>query len=270
MISISRLTKSFNKKFGKKQEVKGTISPIPTVVAVPVVAPATQPIVPKVTPAPIITENTMTQLVTAANLRQIFTTTPLSTLELFVDPINKYCTEHDINTRNRMASFLSQVGHESAGFTTLKENLNYSKDALLRVFPKYFKSEALAERYARNPSAIGSRVYANRMGNGPESSGDGFKHRGFGAIQLTGKQNQSRFAFWIKKTLDDAIEYLQTPEGAILGAIWFWETNNLNAIADKGEAGVTELTRRINGGTNGLADRLTKFKKSYKLLDHLP
>lgn len=212
----------------------------------------------------------MTELITAAKLRQIFPQTPLSTLELFVGPINTYCTKHEINTRNRMASFLSQVGHESAGFKALKENLNYSKDALLRVFPKYFKSAALAERYARNPVAIGSRVYANRMGNGPESSGDGYKHRGFGAIQLTGKQNQSRFAFWIKKTLDDAIAYLQTPEGAILGAIWFWEVNDLNKIADKGEAGVTEMTRRINGGTNGLSDRLTKFKKAYKLLDHLP
>ncbi len=210
----------------------------------------------------------MTPLVNVDILRQIFPTTSRATLETYVDPINKYCEAYEINTKLRLAAFLAQTGHESAGFTAVRENLNYSADALRKTFPKYFPSDALAAQYARNPKAIGSRVYANRMGNGPESSGDGYKHRGFGAIQLTGKTNQSKFAFWVKKSLDDAIAYLQTPEGAILGAIWFWtQAHNLNAFADQGEAGFLGLTKAINGGTNGYQDRLAKYKKAIKILN---
>lgn len=264
MTLISKLTNIFGKK--KPQPVP-FVAPVVSIIPVAPVAPKPAPIAAP-PPTPAVVSATPT-LVTVAHLRQIFST-PQATLELFVGPINKYCNENGINTRNRLAMFLAQVGHESGGFTALKENLNYSSAALLRVFPKYFPTAALADQYAKKPKAIGSRVYANRMGNGNEASGDGFKHRGFGAIQLTGKQNQTKFAAWAKMSLDEAIVYLQTPEGAILGAIWFWEVNGLNALSDKGEAGVTPVTKRINGGTNGLTDRLTKFKKAYTILDQLP
>lgn len=189
-------------------------------------------------------------------------------------PANKYAAEwvaalnavlpkYEINTPRRLAVFLAQCGHESGSFTVMVENLNYSADALMRVFPKYF-TLAQAHQYARNPKAIGSRVYANRMGNGSEDSGDGYKHRGHGLIQLTGKDNHKAFADSVGMTLDDAMAYMQTKAGAVESACYFWKTRNLNALADT--QGVEDETKRINGGFNGLAERKALTIKAMKVL----
>lgn len=242
------------------QKPAAVVCPTPTPVA-PIAPVEVTPVAPIAAPKPVVR-----QLITAEQLKGIFPETPIATLARFVAPINELCNEYEINTKNRIAHFISQVGHESQGFAALKENLNYSTDGLLRVFKKYFATRALAEQYARKPKAIASRVYANRLGNGNEASGDGWKHRGFGAIQLTGKSNQTRFGNALGISVEEAIEYLQTPKGAIHGSVWFWKDNNLNTIADKGEAGVTLMTRRINGGSLGLAERLAKFKKAIKIV----
>lgn len=167
--------------------------------------------------------------------------------------------EYDINTTDRAAMFLAQCAHESAKFTVTKENLNYSSDALRRVFRKYFPNVEIATTYARNPERIANRVYANRMGNGDEKSGDGWKFRGRGFIQLTGKNNYTAFAHSVDEKLDSIVEYLDTFDGCVESACWFWKTNNLNAKADIGD--LEGCTRRINGGLNGFDDRLAWYKK---------
>lgn len=181
----------------------------------------------------------------------------------WVEALNAVLPKYGIDTPVRMAAFLGQCGHESMGFTVMLENLNYSADALMRVFGKYF-TLAQAHQYARNPKAIGSRVYANRMGNGSEDSGDGYKHRGHGLIQLTGKDNHKAFAASIGMTLDDAMAYMQTRAGAVESACYFWKTRKLNALADT--PGIEDETRRINGGLNGFADRKALFTKTLKVL----
>jgi putative chitinase len=154
-----------------------------------------------------------------------------------------------INTRLRLAAYFAQCDHESAGFTAVVENLNYSATALMSTFPRYFNDAQLAHRYARKPEMIANRVYANRMGNGDEASGDGWKYRGRGIIQLTGKNNYRAYSALALANPDIVAQ----PEHAVRSSIWFWTTNNLNALADAGD--FITLTRRINGGTNGLAHR---------------
>lgn len=173
----------------------------------------------------------------------------------------------NIHTPLRLAHFLAQCGHESAGFKATEENLNYSDKALRAVFGKYFTSDELAQEYARQPEKIANRVYANRMDNGDEESGDGWKYRGRGYIQLTGKHNYSKFNEVVE---DDVVE---TPELVkdkypLLSAAWFWSSNGLNRLADGGsdEETVTKITKRVNGGTIGLEDRLKHFKEYYQLL----
>jgi putative chitinase len=175
--------------------------------------------------------------------------------------------DYEINTPKRMAAFIAQCAHESAGFMILTENLNYKWQTLRKIFPKYFPTDALAQEYASKPNkqeAIANRVYANRMGNGPEESGDGFKYRGRGLIQLTGKQNYSWFAASLEISPEEATEYLGTFEGAAQSACWFWETNNLNQWADKGD--ILTLTKRINGGTIGLDDRIKHYEHALHVL----
>jgi putative chitinase len=173
--------------------------------------------------------------------------------------------KYEINTVDRVAGFLAQCGHESMGFTALKENLNYSAKALDAVFGKYFKRAGRdANAYARQPEKIANIVYANRMGNGSEASGDGWKYRGRGAIQLTGKDNYTSFAKSIDKSLDETIAYLETMDGAIESACWFWKSRKLNEYCDKRD--IVTLTKRINGGTNGLADRKAHYDKALKVL----
>jgi len=208
----------------------------------------------------------MSYTITAKQLDDICSSVGLSTVTPFVPALNAAFAKYNINTKNRAAAFIAQVGHESGEFVFTKENLNYSKDALLRTFKKYFPNAALAAQYERNPQAIANRVYANRMGNGDAASGDGWKFKGRGLIQLTGRSNYAAFAGSIGKNLDDTIAYLETVGGAVESAAWFWTKNGLNEIADGGEANFTKITQRINGGQNGAPHRLTLYKRALAVL----
>lgn len=170
--------------------------------------------------------------------------------------INAVLAKYDINTSLRASHFLAQVMHESAGFGVMTENLNYSADGLLKIFPKYFNAESAAS-HARNPQMIANRVYSNRLGNGDSASNDGWNYRGRGFIQLTGKDNYTKFAASIGKSLADTVKYLETVEGALASAAWFWKTKNINAKADADD--VTGVTKLVNGGTIGLDDRKHKL-----------
>ena len=172
----------------------------------------------------------------------------------------------NIETELRLAHFLSQCAHESAGFKAVSENLNYSAQGLKKVFPKYFPG-TLNESYARKPEKIASRVYGGRMGNGAEETREGFKFRGRGYIQLTGKNNYRRFSDFIGEDVVANPDLVAT-KYPLTSAGFFFDSNKLWSICDKGatDAVVTELTKRINGGTNGLADRIAHFKKFYNKL----
>ena len=172
-----------------------------------------------------------------------------------------------INTPLRLAHFLAQCGHESGGFKHVNENLNYSADGLKKIFPKYFAQAGLAESYARQPEKIASRVYGGRMGNGDESTKEGYKFRGRGYIQLTGKSNYSEFDKFVNEDILANPDLVAT-QYPLLSAAWFFHKNGLNAIADKGsdDATVTAVTKRVNGGTIGLPDRIKHFKEYYSLL----
>ena len=175
--------------------------------------------------------------------------------------------DYEINTPERIAAFLAQCAHESGGFSVLKENLNYRWQTLRKIFPKYFPSDELAQAYASQPNKqelIANLVYANRMGNGPPESGDGYRFCGRGLIQLTGRDNYSWFAASLDITVEAAAEYLETFEGAAQSACWFWETNNLNQWADRGD--ILTLTKKINGGTIGLEDRIAHYKHALDVL----
>jgi len=173
----------------------------------------------------------------------------------------------EINTPLRLAHFLAQCGHESGGFKATQENLNYSASGLKGIFAKYFKEAGLAEQYQRNPQKIASRVYGGRMGNGPESTGDGFKFRGRGYIQLTGKDNYTAFGRAINEDMTANPDKVAT-HYALLSAAWFFSKNGLHRMADEGASDlvVTKITKRVNGGTIGLPDRIKHFKEYYKLL----
>lgn len=172
--------------------------------------------------------------------------------------------KYEINTALRISHFLAQCLHESGGFTLLVENLNYSQQGLRKVFPKYFPDDNIAFKYARQPKWIGSRVYAGRMGNGSETSGEGYLYRGRGLIMTTGKSTYSecsKFLYGDERLLTQP-ELLETPEGAILSACWFWTKNNLNKIADSDN--IVKVTKVVNGGSIGAEDRqkwLAKCKK---------
>lgn len=172
--------------------------------------------------------------------------------------------DYKIDTLPRIAAFIAQCSHESADFKFIRENLNYRWSSLMRVFPKYFPTEELARRYANNPQAIASRVYADRMGNGPESSGEGWLYRGRGIIQITGKNNYLKIAEAFGLTLEEVPDFLETYDGAVLSACWFWDTNGLNRLADVSD--ITGMTRRLNGGTNGLADRIARYNRVFEIL----
>jgi putative chitinase len=163
-------------------------------------------------------------------------------------------------TKNRAVHFFAQCGHESGNFSTFSENLNYSEQGLLATFPKYFPNIGCTYGYTRNPEKIANKVYANRMGNGPENSGDGFKYRGRGAIQLTGKQNYQAFSDHIKNAEVMTNPDIVSTQLAFESALFFFEKNNLWSICDKGitKEVIETLTRKINGGTLGLDDRTSK------------
>ena len=173
----------------------------------------------------------------------------------------------EINTPLRLAHFLAQCGHESGGFRLTKENLNYSAKGLMGIFKKYFPTEAKANEYARKPEKIANLVYGGRMGNGPESSGDGAKFCGRGFIQLTGRDNYTAFGKSIGEDVT-ANPQVVAEKYALLSAAWFFNKNKLHIMADGGatDAVVTSITKRVNGGTIGLPDRIKHFKEYYSLL----
>jgi putative chitinase len=173
--------------------------------------------------------------------------------------------QYEINTQNRIAAFLAQCAHESGEFIFIKENLNYRWQSLRKHFSKYFSTDALAQQYEKQPEKIANRIYANRMGNGSEESGDGWRFCGRGLIQVTGRENYSWFAASIEISVEEASEYMETFEGAAQSACWFWESNNLNKWADRGD--ILTLTKLINGGTIGLADRIKYFEHSLHVLE---
>ena len=204
-------------------------------------------------------------MITQEQLKQLLPKNPYVTH--WHKALEQLFPDYEINTPQRMAAFIAQCAHESAGFTALVENLNYRWQSLRKVFPKYFPTDELAQDYANRPNkqeAIANKVYANRMGNGDEASGDGFKFCGRGLIQLTGRTNYTWFAASIGIGPEEAEEYLQTFEGAAQSACWFWETNNLNQWADKGD--ILTLTKRINGGTIGLDDRIKHYNHALHVL----
>jgi putative chitinase len=172
-----------------------------------------------------------------------------------------------INTPLRLAHFLAQCGHESGGFRATQENLNYSAKGLAGIFKKYFPTEAAAAPYARQPQKIASKVYGGRMGNGPESTGEGYKFRGRGYIQLTGKENYTAFGKSIGEDMTVNPDVVAS-KYALLSAAWFFSKNGLHKMADEGASDlvVTKITKRVNGGTIGLPDRIKHFKEYYHLL----
>lgn len=189
---------------------------------------------------------------------------PVTAVKYLTD-LNEQLPWHEINTPLRIAHFLAQVLHESALMSATSENLNYSEKALLQIFGKYF-SQADAAQFARRSEAIANRVYADRMGNGPESSGDGYRYRGRGLIQLTGRDNYERFAKWLKVPGVVDNPDLVATKYPVHSAVYYWDSRNLNALADRDD--IRAITYRINGGFNGLEDRrelLAKLKRGLKI-----
>lgn len=186
--------------------------------------------------------------------------------DIFIN-LDMCISKFEINNVLRLSHFLSQCMHESNNFKVLTENLNYSSDGLKKVFGKYFPGNT-SEQYARKPEKIASKVYANRMGNGSELSGDGYKFKGRGYIQLTGKNNYISFGKYINENVISNPDMICIPKYALMSAAWFWNTNGLNVMSDGGPTidVVTKVTKKINGGTIGLDDRWSKFQIIYNLL----
>ena len=173
----------------------------------------------------------------------------------------------ELNTPLRLAHFLAQAGHESGGFKAVNENLNYGAKGLLGIFKKYFPTEQKALLYERKPEKIANLVYGGRMGNGPEISGEGYKFRGRGYIQLTGKDNYTAFDAVVTENIIETPDLVAT-KYPLMSAAWFFHKNGLHKIADEGATDevVTKVTKRVNGGTIGLPDRIKHFKEYYNLL----
>ena len=182
-----------------------------------------------------------------------------------IDQIPDVITKFGFDTPVKLAHFLAQCGHESGGFKVVNENLNYGAKGLLGIFKKYFPDEAKAKLYERKPEKIANLVYGNRMGNGPETSGDGYKYRGRGYIQLTGKDNYTAFGKAINEDIAANPDLVAT-KYPLLSAAWFFHKNCIGKCKDASEATVTAVTKCVNGGTIGLPDRIKRFNEYYKLL----
>ena len=201
-------------------------------------------------------------ILTKGQLAQLIPGNPY--IDYWYHALEQALPDYDINTPQRIAAFIAQCAHESGGFRALKENLNYRAVTLRKIFPKYFPTDELANAYAGKQEMIANRAYCDRMGNGPESSGDGWRYAGKGLIQLTGKDNYTRFAESIETPVEQLPEYLGTFEGAVQSACWFWEVNNLNQWADAGD--ILTLTKRINGGVIGLEERTRHYQHAIHVL----
>jgi putative chitinase len=201
-------------------------------------------------------------ILTKEQLGQIISGNPY--LDYWYHALEQALPDYDINTPRRVAAFLAQTAHESGGYRAIKENLNYKAESLMRVWPRYFPNIDIARQYAGKQEMIANRAYANRMGNGPEESGDGWRFCGRGLIQLTGRNNYQAFADSIETDINNLPEYLATFEGSVQSACWFWENNNLNQWADASD--ILTLTKRINGGTLGLDDRIKHYNHALHIL----
>ena len=200
-------------------------------------------------------------MITVEQFHKLFPSNPEP--ELWATAMAEVFPTYGINTPKRIAAFLAQCGHESGGWTVFEENLYYSAQGLVKVFPKYFPTLESAAVFAKNPEIIANKIYANRMGNGGPESGDGYRYRGRGPIQLTGKANYTAFA---KEMFDDWENLLANPDWvtfdkdfALMSAIWFWNKNGLNKEADAGD--LKTMTRKINGGYIGLEDRIKHYNE---------
>ena len=198
--------------------------------------------------------------ITAEQLQEAFDLAD-DVAEKYIDALNAAMEEFEINTPERRAMFLAQCCHESGHFRAVSENLNYKAESLSKVFPKYFK-DVDPNDYAKQPEKIANRVYGNRMGNGDEHSGDGYRYRGRGFIQLTGKNNYDACGKDLDKDLHNEPDYLITAEGAARSAAWFWHKNNLNHFADAND--ILGATKKINGGTIGLEERTELYEEALK------
>ena len=199
---------------------------------------------------------------TASQLKQMVP--GITHADHWIEAFDQLLPDYEINTPKRVAAFIAQCAHESGNFRFLKENLNYKAESLMKTFPKYFSDRDTANAYAKQPVKIANRVYASRMGNGDEASGDGYKYCGRGLIQLTGKTNYDWFAASLEISSTEASEYLETFEGAAQSACWFWESNNLNVEADAGD--IKKMTKKINGGYIGLDDRIKHYEHALHVL----
>ena len=207
-------------------------------------------------------EADVTASVAGLDLQKLKGAIPDAVIALIPDCAEKF----EINTPLRLAHFIAQCGHESGGFKATQENLNYSADGLNKTFGEYFPDN-LADSYARQPEKIASRVYANRMGNGDEASKEGYTYRGRGYIQLTGKDNYKAFDKSVDADVTNSPD-LVASQYALLSAAWYWDSRAINAVADGGSSDdvVTAVTKKVNGGTIGLDDRISHFKTYYALL----
>jgi putative chitinase len=202
--------------------------------------------------------------ITQNHLAQILQGNPY--IENWCDALNKILPDYDITSVERVAAFIGETYVESAGYTALHENLNYRAASLVKVWPSHFQSMEIANQYANNPEKIANRAYAGRMGNGDEASGDGWRFCGRGLIQVTGHDNYQALADSLQMNIDDVPAYLQTFEGAIQSACWFWENNNLNQYADVWD--IKTLSIRINGGTLGLEERIRYCNAARQILSN--
>jgi len=214
-------------------------------------------VVPAAAPAPVVVSSS------SFKLDKLKGHIPDSVLAQIPDTAAKF----NITNPLRLAHFLAQCGHESGGWRATSENLNYSSKGLMGIFKKYFPTLALAEQYARKPEAIASRVYGGRMGNGAEATKEGFKFRGRGYIQLTGKDNYKAFDAFVPEEIIANPDLVAT-KYPLMSAAWFFNKNGLWSICDKGadQGTVTAVTKRVNGGTIGLPDRIKHFNEYYNLL----
>ena len=204
-------------------------------------------------------------MITLELLQKLCPKTKVNVLQLYAEPLHEVAEYYDMYVNmHRAAAFVAQTAHESGGFNFVKENLNYSAKGLMGTFKKYFPTEDLAKQYERKPEKIANRVYANRMNNGDEASGDGYRFCGRGLIQLTGRANYTKFAEDLGISIEETVAYLETPAGAVSSAGWFWDNNNLNSYCDKDD--FVTLTKRINGGTIGLEDRQHHYHIALDLL----
>lgn len=188
---------------------------------------------------------------------------PLERAQRWIDPLNSAMELYQINTPDRKAQFLAQIGHESGALARMSENLKYSAARLLQIFPRYF-TKSDAGKFQYQPMLIANRVYANRYGNGDEASGDGFTYHGRGLIQLTFKDNYRACGAALGKDLVANPDLLLSPELAALAAAWYWQSHGCNAMADAGE--IRGITKAVNGGYNGLPERMALLSKASSAL----